>query len=361
MRVAILHDYLNQFGGAERVLMALLELFPEADLYTLLYDKKKTLGLFEKNLKKTSFLDFGLVRKKHRFFIPFMPLAARFFKNNEKYDLVISSSAGYGKGINIKAERHICYCHSPLRYAWEISYLKNLPISPWLISHQFITRPIASMLRFWDKRAAEKVEFFVANSDFIAQKIKNYYNRDSAVIHPPIDTEVFYREPKISESDYFLMVGRLLYYKRFDLGIKTFNLSGRRLKIIGSGPEAKKLKFLAKSPSIEFVPWINDTDLRKFYNGARALIFPQVEDFGLVAAEAQACGLPVLAFNQGGALEIIEEGKTGLFFNEQTPEAILKTINNFEALSFDRTYISERAKRFSKEEFKDKMRNIINA
>ncbi len=366
MRVAILHDYLNQFGGAERVLLAFLEMFPEADLYTLLYDEKKTAGLFKKNLKQTSFLDFNLVRKKHRFFIPLMPFAAQTMTIDNDYDLIISSSAGYAKGFgfshrygNRHRPFHISYCHSPLRYAWELSYLKNLPISPWLMSHQFITRPIAAMLKNWDRRAAGEVNIFVANSDFIAQKIKNYYKREAAVVYPPIDTEIFYREPETPLKNYFLMVGRLLYYKRFDLGIRAFQNLKLPLKIIGWGPEARKLMRLAP-PNVEFLNWVSDSDLRKFYNGARALIFPQVEDFGLVAAEAQACGLPVLAFQSGGAQEIVEDGKTGLFFKEQTPEAILKAINDFEATPFDRNYISESAKRFSKEKFKDKMKNIIN-
>ena len=237
--------------------------------------------------------------------------------------------------------------------------MKNLPVSPWLMSHQFITRPIAAMLKNWDKRAAEKVGVFIANSDFIAKKIKDYYHREATVIHPPIDTAVFYRESETAPKDYFLMVGRLLYYKRFDLGIRAFQNLKLPLKIIGWGPEAKKLKNFTP-PNVEFVNWVNDDNLRNFYNGARALIFPQVEDFGLVAAEAQACGLPVLAFKAGGALEIIEDGKTGLFFDKQTPEAIAESVNNFESISFNRNYISESAKRFSKEEFKDKMKNVIN-
>ena len=169
MRVAIFHDYLNQFGGAERVLQALLEIFPDADLYTLLYDKEKTFGLFEKNIKKTSFLDYPIVRKKHRAFIPLMPLAAAKIRIDGDYNLIISSTAGYAKGFNYRHQNdennpyHISYCHSPLRYAWEIDYLKNLPVSPWPIAHQTFSHPIAEWLKKWDKKASKKVNLFIAN------------------------------------------------------------------------------------------------------------------------------------------------------------------------------------------------------
>jgi len=353
MRIAITHDYLNQFGGAERVLKTLIEMFPEADLYTLLYDKEKTNGIFEGKVKGTSFLDMPGVKSRHRAFIPLMPLATALMKPKEKYDLVISSTAGYGKGIKIKAPYHISYCHSPLRYAWEIDYLKNLPFSPWPLSH-YVSHPIAHLLRNWDRKAAQNVNFFIANSDFIASKIRAYYGRDAVTVYPPVDTKTFYLEPETKQKDYYLMVGRLLYYKGFDWGILAFNQLRKPLKIVGRGPELEKLKKLAKSPLIEFVsnnP--KDSELRKIYNEAKALIFPQIEDFGLVAAEAQACGLPVIAFDQGGGREIVEHKKTGILFNqEQSPEAIAKAVREFENFHFNRKAIAKSAERFSKENFK---------
>jgi len=365
MRVAIFHDYLNQFGGAERVLEALLEIFPEADLYTLFYDKEKTLGIFEDKVKKTSFLDNHLVRKRHRFLIPLMPLAAQTIKIEKGYDLIISSSAGYAKGFNYTHNPsytyHISYCHSPLRYAWEIDYLKNLPFAPQPLK-EFIGKPIAKWLREWDRKAAQKVNVFIANSHFIAQKIKSYYQRQAFVVHPPVDLNKFYYQPSERNEDknYFLMVGRLLYYKGFDLGILAFNRLRLPLKIVGAGPEMKKLKKLAISRKIEFISPVTDSELRKIYNNAKALIFPQIEDFGLVAAEAQACGLPVIAFNGGGAREIIENRKTGLFFEQQTARAIIDAVRDFERMSFDREYIANQARRFSKEEFKKKIVDVIN-
>lgn len=352
MRVAITHDYLNQWGGAERVLKAILEIFPEADLYTLLYDKEKTEGVFEGKVKGTSFLDWPGIKRHHRLFIPFMPLAVFFMRPKEKYDLMISSSAGYGKGIRIKAPYHVSYCHSPLRYAWEIDYLKNLPFSPKPLSN-FIGQPIAHWLRNWDKRTAGRVNFFIANSEFIASKIKSYYGRDAVVVYPPVDTKTFYFEPEIKPKDYYLMVGRLLYYKGFDLGILAFNQLRKPLKIVGRGPELDKLRKIVKSPLIEFVTSNPpDRELRKIYGEAKAMIFPQIEDFGLVAAEAQTCGLPVIAFDQGGGREIVEHKKTGVLFREQSPEGIMAAVREFENLPFRRESIAKSAERFSKENFK---------
>ena len=359
MRVAILHDYLNQFGGAERVLIALLEIFPKADIYTLLYDKKKARGFFEENIKKTSILDNPLVRRRHRAFIPLMPLATRFLRSSEKYDLIISSTAGYAKGVSVQAPYHISYCHSPLRYAWEIDYLKNLPFSPWPLT-KGILRPIARWLRSWDKRAAQKVDFFIANSQFIAGKVRSCYGREASVIYPPVDMEVFYPESTTPKKEYFLMAGRLLYYKRFDLGIKAFNSLKKPLKIIGAGPEMNKLRKLADPRYIEFASFLSDVQLRQVYSNAKALVFPQIEDFGLVAAEAQACGLPVIAYDEGGGREIVEHGRTGLLFGEQSVQVLMDAVQDFERMSFDSSYINQRAERFSKKKFKENMRRIVS-
>lgn len=357
MKVAILHDYLNQLGGAERVLEVLLEIFPEAEVYTILYDKKRVKGKFNSCIKKTSFLDILPVRKFHRFFIPLMPFAAKSICSREKYDLVFSSTAGYAKGFNVKGKFHISYCHTPLRYAWEMDYLSNLPFYS---SIKFLLKPFLRFLKHWDKKTSKNVHYFIANSKFIAEKIKNYYKRDAEVIYPPVDEKLFYYEPKPQEpsDEFYLMAGRLLHYKCFALGIGAFNKLGKKLKIVGNGPEFKKLKNIAKN-NVEFIPDASDADLREFYNKARALIFPQIEDFGLVAAEAQMCGLPVLAYGAGGALEIITDRKTGLFFHKQTEGAIMDAIEQFEKIDFDKRCISDLAKRFSKQRFKDKIKNAV--
>lgn len=361
MKVAILHDYLNQFGGAERVLLALLEIFPKAHIYTLLYDEKKTFGFFRNNIKKASILNIPFVRARHRAFIPLMPLASRLLRVPASYDLIISSSAGYAKGFgNLKNYNpfHISYCHSPLRYAWEVDYLKNLEFSPWPL-HKSVLHPIARMLRSWDKKASGNVNIFIANSRFVAGKIRSYYGRDSLVVYPPVDTDVFYPDPQAARKEYYLMVGRLLYYKSFDLGIKAFNQLKKPLKIVGAGPEYKKLQELADNRFVEFVSFVGDEELRTIYSDAKALVFPQTEDFGLVAAEAQACGLPVIAYNQGGGREIVEDKKTGILFNEQSVPALIEAVRDFERMTFDRSYIARRAKRFSKKNFKEEIKKII--
>lgn len=358
MKVAILHDYLNQFGGAERVLIALLEMFPNADLYTLLYDEKKTFGFFKKNIKKTSFLDIPLIRARHRAFIPLMPLATRSVRSREDYDLIISSTAGYAKGMPIRAPYHISYCHSPLRYAWEIDYLKNLEISPWPL-HKSVLRPVANWLRRWDKRASRNVNLFIANSEHIAEKVRSYYGREALVVFPPVESKVFYPDPKAARKDYYLMVGRLLYYKGFDLGIRAFNKMKKNLKIVGSGPEIEKLRRIANPEYIEFIPFVGDKELRRIYSDAKALVFPQIEDFGLVAAEALSCGAPVIAYNRGGGREIVSHRETGFLFEEQSVPALIEAVRGFEGISFDRAKIARAAKRFSKESFRNAIMKIV--
>lgn len=358
MKIAILHDYLNQWGGAERVLEALTELFPEAGLYTLFYDEKKLKGKFKNSLKKTSFLNFPFARNHHRLFIPLMPFAARTMTIDNDYDIIISSSAGYAKGFNVSHRHghrppHISYCHTPLRYAWEKKYLKDLPFPLKLISKIF-GNPTRNYLRNWDRRAAENVDFFIANSNFIKEKIKAYYGKEAEVIYPPVDEQVFYKE-NTSKEDFYLMAGRLIYYKRFDLGIQACERLKKKLKIVGTGPEERKLQKSANPELVEFLRDVSDSELRALYNRAQALIFPQVEDFGLVAAEAQMCGLPVIAYNEGGAREIVEDAKTGILFREQTEQGLAEAIQKFENTNFERNEIAASARRFSKQVFKDKI------
>jgi glycosyltransferase involved in cell wall biosynthesis len=356
MRVALVHDYLNQYGGAERVLEAFCEIFPEAPIYTLFYDKEKTFGKFEEKKIITSFLNNKLVNNKHRLFIPLMPLAASLMKISNNYDLVLSSSAGYAKGIPCgKDAMHISYCHTPLRYAWEYKkYFKW----PWIL--KIVTAPIFLYLKKWDKYAGQKPQTLIANSKYIAGKIENYYERKSEIIYPPVDTQKFFINSAVLKNDYFLAVGRMMSYKKFDLIIKAFNKLNLPLLIVGGGPELNKLKKLAKSPKIKFLENIKDKELNNLYNSAQALIFPQVEDFGLVAAEAQACGLPVIALNEGGAKEIISDGKTGILFARQTVDDLISAVEKFKTKEFNKEEIGKSALRFSKDNFKQEILKIIN-
>jgi len=360
MKIAILHDYLNQFGGGERVLRAIVDIFPNADIYTLFYDENKTFGIFKECNIKTSFLDNFIIRNYHKLFIPLMPLGAYFLKSEKNYDLIISSTAGYGKGINVCGKYHISYCHSPLRYAWEIDYIKNLKLAPKPIFNIF-AYPILKTLRNWDKKTSAKVNVFITNSNFTAQRIKYYYQRKSIILHPPVDTEKFYFTDNKNKKEYYLMVGRFIYYKNFDLAISAFRRLPQELKIVGSGPEEKKIKkMIAQSKNIKLIKNINDDELRDLYNNAKALIFPQIEDFGLVAAEAQCCGAPVIAYEKGGINDIVTNGKTGLLFKEQNAESIIKAIKNFENKKWDRKEIAETSsKKFSKKKFTEKFINIL--
>lgn len=366
MKVALVHDYLNQYGGAERVLECLMEMFPEAPVYTLLHDVEKTGGRFESRVVKTSFLDFKFARRNHRWFIPLMPLAARSLNLGNKYDLIISDTAGFAKGIryNRQTTKHISYIHTPLRYAWE----QDEYLRPVLSSFKLkIARPILNYLKHWDARYGKRPDVLLANSKFIGKKVKEYYGRPAKVVFPPVDTDVFHYDEAgyqtKNKHPYYLAIGRVLHYKRFDLVVEAFKQLGLPLKIVGSGPELKNIESRIKnneSRNIELLPFVeNDDELRKLYAGAKALIFPQVEDFGLVAAEAQACGTPVIAYNDGGAMEIIENGKTGILFPQQSVESLVGAVELFQKKRFSRKAIAASAQRFSKDNFRREIVSLI--
>ncbi len=352
MKVAIVHDYLNQYGGAERVLETLLDLFPDAHLYTLIYSRERTYGRFHENLYKTSLLDFPLARRNHRPFIPLMPLATLSLAIPKGYDLIISDSAGYAKGIPCPPDTyHLSYCYTPLRYAWEIDNYFSHPLFKTLF------RPAFNYLRNWDYSAAQRPHAFLAVSGFIAEKIRKYYGREAEVVYPPVDYSRFFfnpeGQPSALQPDYYLAAGRLMHYKRFDLVVDAFRELRRPLVVVGIGPEKEALqRRAAGAENIRFLEALPDIELCSLYNGARAFIFPQVEDFGLVAAEAQACGTPVIAYREGGSLEIVQDGVTGIFFDSQSPASLIEAVRRAEGTDFDREKISRLSRRFSLENFK---------
>lgn len=362
MRIALIYDYLNQYGGGERVLETFLEIFPEADLFTLFFDPRKTFGRFSKNrIKQTSFLNKKIVVNHHRLFIPFMPKAAESLNLKNTYDLIISIGAGYSKGISYENSYHLSYCFTPLRYAWEDErYLKDKFKNNYLILKPFLSLLI-SYLRKWDMSAGQKPDEIITLSTFIADKIKQYYHRDSSIVYPPVDLSVFYPENPYKNRSFFLAAGRLMFYKKFDLIVKAFNELKLPLKIVGRGPELKNLIKLNTSPETHFITsFVSQKELRNLYGNAKAFIFPQIEDFGLVAAEAIACGTPVIAFKEGGVKDIIEENKNGIFLPEQTPEAIISAVNSIPSKKFESLSISETAAKFSKERFKENILKKIN-
>ena len=362
MNVALAHDYLNQFGGAERFLESLMNFFPEAPIYTLLYSEKKTLERFKHRTIKTSILNNPLIINNHRHIIPFLPLASQLINISDEYDLLISSTAGYAKGFSYNSQKtfHISYCYTPLRYAWEDEeYLHTHPIFQSKPLFQQCVKPLTSYLRTWDYSAGQKPDILIATSHFIAEKIRKNYGRDPYVIYPGTDLNTFFPEPK--KRDYFLAIGRLLHYKKFDLVIDAFNALKLPLKIVGTGPEKQALMARVKSPYIEFVDGNikNDKKLRDIYSGARALIFPQVEDFGLVAVEAIACGTPVIAYKKGGAEEIIKEHRSGIFFNEQTKEALIHAVHQFNSMHFNPWIVRREAESLSTDVFREQFLAVI--
>ncbi len=357
MRVALVHDYLNQYGGGERVLEAFCEIWPQAPIYTLIYDVARTGRAFVGRQIRTSFLQkIPGVKKHHRPFLMLMPLAIEQF-DLSKYDLVVSDSASFAKGVITRPQTfHLCYCHTPTRYVWDDShrYIEEFSY-PSLIKK--IIPPFLSYLRLWDEAAACRPDQYLANSDFVAARIKKYYGRQSQVIYPPVKTAFF--DAKDQPADYFLIVARLLPYKKIDLAVSVFNELGWPLKIIGDGPEKKHLQKIARS-NIEFVGLVDDEKLKRYYVSCRAFLFPQEEDFGITAVEAMSAGRPVIAFAGGGALEIVKEDQTGIFFHEQSPAALLKALRDFRPDDFDPVVIRRHARQFDKEIFKNKIINYVD-
>ena len=323
MKVALVHEFLNQLGGAEAILKDFLEIWPDADVHVILYNKEKTHGEFERYHKKVSWLNnMPLAQSHHRLLLPLMPGAIEGFDFSE-YDLVLSDSSSFAKGIKTD-KLHICYCHTPTRFLWTDPEYIDYQKYTWVL--RFLGKVFLPFLKHWDYNAAQRPNFYIANSTNVQNRIKKYYDRESVVMHPPIDTE-FYR-PMGGKQDYFFTVSRLEPYKRVDLIIEAFNELGWPLKIAGTGTMEKELKAQAH-PNIEFVGRVSNEDLRKHYSEAKAFIFSAIEDAGMTIVEAQAAGTPVIALRAGGALETVVEGVTGEFFDKQTAGSLVEKLKNF--------------------------------
>ena len=323
MKVALVYDRVNKIGGAERVLEVLHEIWPEAPLYTAVYYPPG--APWAKKFKVIpSFLNKWPLAKKHHELYPWLtPLAFESFDFSD-FDLVISITSAEAKGIITKPKtKHFCYCLTPTRYLWSgySDYFFNKGL-------RWLAQPMVGWMRNWDKIAAQRPDEYLAISQEVQRRIKKYYHRESIVLYPPIDTEKFYPTEKNQNGDYFLIVSRLVSYKKIDLAVKAFNKLCLPLKIVGTGNQMFKLKTSAAS-NIEFLGELTDQELLSYYQDCRALIFPQKEDFGLVPLEAQSCGKPVIAFAGGGALETVIEGKTGTFFKPQSVKALMEKVKNF--------------------------------
>lgn len=365
LNVALAHDFLIYHGGAERVFKEIASMFPKAPVFTLLAWEKITKSLGNTKIR-SSFLNRLSRFIPHRWLLPLYPIAAESIDLRE-YDLIISSTSSFMKGLVVKPRTlHICYCHTPTRYLWDMSekYLnENFHVgtghAPSLLhGKRFLGRALLNYLRMWDQTAAKRVDFFIANSDFTAKRIKKYYQKKAVVVYPPVDTDKFSLTEK--KGKYFLVVSRLSSYKRIDLVVEAFNRLGWPLLIAGEGREKRRLEKIAR-PNIRFLSFVKEKSLPKLYAGSRALVFPGEDDFGLTMVEAMATGKPVLAYKSGGALEIVEEGKTGEFFTAPEVEILVdglrRLVENED--KYDPAYIRQSALRFSKEEFRKNFTRVV--
>jgi len=359
MKVVLICDFLNQWGGAERVLLALCNIFPKAPIYTLIYNPQKTLNKFSGKKIITSPLQKNpLAHAKPQWFINQYQKAIESF-NLEGFDLIISSSSAFAKGIKKpKGAVHICYCHTPMRYSWDWTkeYIKEANIKNPLRTYVNI---VIHKLRLWDQKNSQNVDLFIANSTNVKKRIAKYYKKEAVVIYPPVDTKKFIPWDNKKEN-YFLHVGRLSPYKKLDLVIDAFHKLGLPLKVVGEGKEKKKQqKTIHKN--IEFTGQVSDEKLVKLYQRAKALIFGADEDFGLVPVEAIATGTPVIAYKKGGVLESVIEGVNGLFFDNQTKESLIKAVQKFlkSENKFNQQKIIESARKFNQDIFEEKIRKVV--
>lgn len=356
MKVALVHDHLTQNGGAERVLEALQAIWPNAPTFTLLYDEDVMGSTFGHRDIRPSFLQkLPFALKKSRWYLPLMPTATESYDLSD-FDVIISSSSAFSKGIIPPTDAlHICYCHTPTRYLWSDThdYVKQLKV-PGVIK-DFLP-VLLSKLRLWDKAAASRVDFFIANSETVKRRIKQYYGRQSDVIHPPVDIDQF--SISSGAKDYFLVGGRLVAYKRYDIVIDAFNSTGLPLKVFGAGPIEKELRKKAGS-NIQFLGRVSDAERARLFENSIAFLHPQEEDFGITPVESMAAGRPVIAFRKGGAIETVIDGETGIFFDEQSKEEIADTTLNFDHTKFDPIRIRKRAEEFSLNIFRKKIHSYI--
>lgn len=363
MKVALVYDRINKWGGAERVLLALHKIFPKAPIFTSVYSPQKAKWANEFDIRPSFLQKFPHIVDNHELYPFLMPMAFERFTFSD-YDLVISLTSEAAKGIITNpGTKHICYCLTPTRYLWSgyHEYFKNPAL-------RVFANPTVSYLRKWDRVAAKRPDTFVAISKEVQNRIKKYYDRDSLVIYPPVDLassgERLADSLKSNERDksYFLIVSRLskfTKYKRIDLAIQACNELRLPLKIVGEGSWKKELQKMA-GPTVEFLGNIDDNLLREYYQKCRALLFPAIEDFGLTVVEVQSFGKPVIAFRGGGALETIKEGKTGLFFDRQTKESLIQALKTFELMKFDEIDSKRNAQQFSVHNFRDNFLKLVH-
>ncbi|MCP4358995.1 MAG: glycosyltransferase family 4 protein [Chloroflexi bacterium] len=356
MNVALVHDWMNQIGGAEDVLEALVNLYPYAPVFTSMYAPNKMPAHWQNWDIRTTFLDkLPLIHKKQQLYFPLYPLA---FEQHDfrGYDLVISNKSGFCHGIITDPETtHICYCLTPTRYVWRYhQYAEQENLGRMA---RGMLQPFLGWLRVWDRLAADRVDHFIAISQEVRRRIGKVYRREATIIYPPVDVNRF--APANQVDDYFLIVGRLVPYRRIDLLIESFNKMQRPLLIAGHGRDRERLESLA-GPTIQFLGYVPDEDLPDLYARCRAFMFPGEEDFGIAPIQAMAAGRPVIAYAAGGALDTVISGQTGILFNEQTGVGIMQAVDEFEEMKVNTAIIRQHAEKFDIAIFQEQMTNFIH-
>ncbi len=357
MKLAIVHDYLNQYGEAERVLEAVHEIWPDAPIYTLLHNPKNLPGKFKEfSITPTFAQRLPFVNTQYEKYFLVYPTAIEQF-NFESYDVVLSISSAWAKGVITTPDTiHISYILDPMRFAWQEYHerIERTKRTPLRVAMSFIM----NYIRLWDTIAGQRPDSIITLSETVKRRILKYYRRESTVIYPPCDTDFFTPNPNLKVQDFFLMVGRFKAYKHFEIAVEAFNEIDLPLLIIGEGEMRAKLEKIART-NIQFLGKISDEQLLSYYRRAQALIFPTLEDFGIVPVEAQACGTPVIAFKGGGAIETVIENKTGKFFFPQTKAALIDTVKKFDRSKFNPAVSRKNSLEFSKQIFKKKILDFV--
>jgi glycosyltransferase involved in cell wall biosynthesis len=362
LRTAIVHEWFADYAGSERVVESFTNIWPDADVYTLvnLLNEEENKIVLKSKPAKTSFIQkLPFAKTKHRWYLPLFPFAIERFDFSE-YDLIISSSHAVTKGLIKRPDQlHISYCHSPMRYAWDNAelYLNQANISKGLKG--FAARSIINYLRKWDLKTAIRPNYLIANSKFIAEKIKRIYNRDSDVIYPPVDVDKF--ESVEEKDNFYLTASRMVPYKRVDLIVDAFSMmNDKKLLVVGDGPELNNIKRIA-SPNVEILGYKSGEEFKTLLQKAKAFVFAAEEDFGITVVEAMACGTPVIAFNKGGTAETVIDEQTGILFDSQTAESIKNAILKFEYLknTFKPQQISQYTKKFSRDIFEKNIKEYV--
>ncbi|MFH1145135.1 MAG: glycosyltransferase [Candidatus Eisenbacteria bacterium] len=355
MKVALVHDWLTGMRGGEKCLEVFCEIFPDAPVYTLVHRPGSVSTTIERHPIRTSFIQRApLGRTRYQRYLPLFPLAIEGF-DLRGFDLVLSSSHAVAKGVVVHpGTRHVCYCHTPMRYVWA-AYEDYFGRGRYRFPFSWGLTAAATGLRTWDAVTAQRVDHFIANSHNVAGRIARYYGRRAAVVHPWVDTEAFTPDAGVIRDDFFLVISALVPYKRLELAVEAVRRLGRRLVVIGSGVERRRLQRAAGSGQVTFLGWQDRVELVDSLRRARALLFPGEEDFGIVPLEAMACGTPVVAYGAGGALETVRDGETGVFFGEQSVDALIDAIERLERSPLSPAACRERALGFSRAEFRGRI------